>query len=204
MSSPAILAGTSGYRFVVPPGDWRERVYGRVIDRRGGAIADVRVRLTMRVHTSARGESYETGQEVRTGADGRFEFHRVVREDLLLRFDGRDVQSKYEELPAAAAGEDLLVVLGCECALRFEPAPGLPAPTAIRVLDQDDKALRIERQIDVGTTEAGSRLAIPAGSSPVVLRVGDSACWLVRECEGHGERRVRVWVQRGELTKVQG
>lgn len=202
--SPPIPAGASGYRFVVPAGEWRERVFGRVIDRQGGAIAGVRVRLTMRVHRSARGESYETGQEARTTGDGSFEFRRVVRDDLLLRFDGPDVRSKYVELPAAAPGEDLLVQLGCECVLQFEPAPGVPLPTAVRVLDQAGNALRFTRQIREGESQSGQRLPTPGGASVLTLRVGDDACWLVLEREGQGERRVPVRVQRGEVATVRG
>lgn len=109
--SPPILAGTRGYVFVVPEGRWRERVRGRAIDRHGAALEGVRVRLTMRVHVDGGSESYQTGQEVRTDAAGRFEFARVPHQDLLLRFNRNGLASHYHELPAEAVADDLLIRL---------------------------------------------------------------------------------------------
>ncbi|MBX3465263.1 MAG: carboxypeptidase regulatory-like domain-containing protein [Planctomycetes bacterium] len=203
LSSP-VAAGTQGYRFVVPPGEWRDRAYGRAIDRHGGPIAGVRVRLTMRVHDNGSGHtSYQTGQEVRTDADGRFAFQRVPREDLLLRFDGPDVESLYREFPAAEAGLDLLVPLACRLRFRIEPTPALPVPTSVLVLDAAHKPLRLEQQIAEGTSRGGERMDLPA-SGVAEFTVGDAAAWLVLERDGAELRRLPLQLRRGEIAIVRG
>ncbi|MFY9341013.1 MAG: hypothetical protein WAT39_00895 [Planctomycetota bacterium] len=201
-SSSPVLAGTRGYRFVVPPGSFREHVNGRAIDRNGGGVPGVLVRLTMRAHKHGARESYETGQRVQTDGEGRFRFAQVIREDLLLRFDGEQVMSAQHELRANDPGIDLLVRLSMLCRFRVEPDPNAPAPTSIRVLDTQQQPLRITYQLGKDRM-AGQRIRWPdvAGQD---LGVSDEAVWLVLEVEQREVRRVPLHLRSGVATVVRG
>ena len=201
-TSLPIRAGTQGFRFVVPEGRWRERVHGRVVDRNGGAINDVRVRLTMRVHRNGSGETYQTGQDDRTRGNGRFSFLRVPHEDLLLRFDQGDVESLYHELRADDPGEDLVILLSSQCRFRCEPAANLPTPATLRVLDELDRPLRVEQRFADGTSRGGQRLDVPAGGGDYA--VSDRATWLVFEVDERTIRRLPIRLRRGEFPVVRG
>jgi hypothetical protein len=202
VKSLPIRAGTQGLRFVVPEGSWRERVHGRVIDRNGGAIAGVRVRLTMRVHRNGNGETYETGQEDRTWANGQFTFTHVPHEDLLLRFDQGDIESLYHAFPATDPGNDLLITLSSPCRFRCEPAANLPAPTTLRVLDEHQCPLRVGHEVRPGHSTGGLRLAMPALGGE--FQVSDRAAWLVFEVDEQEIRRLPLRLRRGEATLVRG
>lgn len=161
--SPPIRAGTSGYRFVVPPGEWRD-VYGRTIDRNGAPIAGVQVRLTLREHVSAGGEIYVTGQQVMTDADGRFRLSRVPLQDLLLRFDASGVMPSQIDF-GPRSPSDLLIPLAAVCRFRFELVEGSLQPTSVRVLDASQRPLRLTRWIAEGQSESGQRLRWPSDGS---------------------------------------
>ena len=204
VKSLPIRAGTQGFRFVVPDGAWRERVHGRAIDRSGGPIAGVRVRLTMRVHKSGNGESYQTGQEVRTDADGRFTFHRVPCEDLLLRFDEANVESLYHEFRADDSGENLLITLHGACRFRFTPVPGLGATTSLRVLDAGQQALPLVYEFGNGDRLGSRSMVLPAGTDTCEFTVSDRAAWLVLEVDAREIRRLPLLLRRGETLVVRG
>jgi hypothetical protein len=200
--SEPIRAGTQGLRFVVPAGTWREQVTGRAIDRNGGAIPGVRVRLTMRVHRNGYRESYETGQEVRTGPDGGFAFSHVPCEDLLLRFDQADIESLYYELPGTHPGQDVVVNLSSQCRFRCEPAANLPATATLRVLDVLDRPLQVLLRSPNADAIGGQRLAVPPEGGE--FAVSDQACWLVFEVDERVVRRLPIRLRRGEVTVVRG
>lgn len=193
--SAPIAAGISRYVFTVPPADCRERVTGRAVDRYGNALASVRVRLSMREHQSGGTTSYQTGQEVNTGLDGSFEFRQVPRQDLLLRFTGDDVESNYWELKADDPGVDLLIRLVCICRVRFEARA--TAADALRILDGDDRPLRLTRQLGEGRSEGGTDVAIVEGRSPE-LTVSDAAAWLSLSRGREVVQRVPIKLYRGE------
>ncbi len=201
--SPPLRAGTRGYRFSVPPGSFREHVRGRAIDRHGGPIAGVRVRLTMRVHKSGHSESYETGQSVQADADGRFAFTQVIREDLLLRFDGEHVVSHYHEFRANDPGDDVLVRLGMLCRFRVEPDPDAIAPASFRVLDAQQQPLRLTRQV-MKETQRALRIRIAPDDPWRDMTVSDEAAWLLFEVAEREVRRVPLQLRRGELNVVRG
>ena len=201
--SPPLRAGTRGYTFVVPQGSFREQVRGRAIDRQGGAIAGVRVRLTMRVHKSRGGESYETGQTVLTDADGRFAFVQVIREDLLLRFDGDQVVTLYHELRADEPGDDVLVRLGTLCRFRFEPSAFAARPTSFRVLDTQGQPLRMMRKASE-QIQNGPRLEWKDGDDAREIMVSDEAAWLSIEVDAREVRRVPLQLGRDEVAVVRG
>jgi hypothetical protein len=202
--SGPIAAPASGYRFVAPTGEWRERVHGRVIDRRGAPLAGVQVRLTMRVHKNGGSESYETGQTVVTAADGAFTFTHVPCIDLLLRFNGSEVVSLYREFPGNEPADDLVVPLVCQGSFRFESATGVPVPTSLRVLDAGGRALRTSRQLGEGRSVSGERLVWPGDDPNEVFEVSDDAAWLVLEVKGGELRRVPLLLARGEVRLVHG
>jgi len=201
--SEAIPAGATRYVFTVPNADFRERVWGRVVDRRDMPIADVRVRLTMRVHEVEGRTSYQTGGQVRSGPDGSFEFKAVPRENLLLRFDGKDVDSYYHELPADDPGVNLQIRLACLCRFRYEALPGVATAASLRVLDANEKPMRITRQLGQGSTESNTSYAIENGRSPDLM-VSDTAAWLLLQTRDGHQRRVPMPLSRGDITIVRG
>lgn len=200
--SAPIPAGTRGYIFVVPPGSWRDRVRGRTIARDGAPVHGVRVRLSMRVHQNGDSEAYETGQEVRTDADGWFSFLRVPHEALLLRFDGDDVVSSQHELGAHAPADDLLIQLQTLCRLRCLRAPDTPRACSLRVLDAQQNDLRVTWEGVAGHRHGGTRIQWPEGEPSIQLGVSDAAVWLILEVDGTEVRRVAVNLRRDEMTVI--
>ena len=201
--SGPIPAGATRYVFTVPDAERRERVWGRVVDRRGVPIADVRVRLTMRVHEVEGQTSYQTGAQVRSGPDGSFELKDVPRENLLLRFDGKGVDSYYHDLPATDPGADLRIELACMCRFRYEALPGVAAAVSLRVIDANEKPMRITRQLGQGSSESNTSYAIEHGRSPDLM-VSDTAAWLLLQTGDGGQRRVPMPLSRGDITIVRG
>lgn len=201
--SEAIPAGTERYVFRVPSASRRELVWGHVVDRRGAPLEGVRVRLTMRVHSGDSTTSYQTGQEQTTGPEGAFEFTRVPRRDLLLRFTASHVASLYREFPADETGVGLRVELSALCALRFESLPGLVVPDAVRALDASGAALRMDQEISPGVTRGGYQVGLNAGQS-TTIRVSDAAAWLVLLGDGVELRRVPVNLSRADTLLVRG
>ncbi|HEX6811582.1 MAG TPA: carboxypeptidase-like regulatory domain-containing protein [Planctomycetota bacterium] len=197
--SDPIPAGAARYVFRVGAADNRERVWGRAVDRSGAPIADVRVRLTMRVHEVPGRTSYQTGAHVRTGGDGTFEFKDVPRENLLLRFDHRDIDSYYHDLLAEDPGADLRIQLACLCRFRYEALPGAAAARSLRVLDANEKGLRITRQIGENSTESRTWYEIASGRSPDLM-VSDAAAWLSLQFGDGSEKRVPMQLLRGQVT----
>ena len=203
LSAP-IRAGTRGFFFVLPPPDCRGRVVGRVVDRHGGPVQDVRVRLTIRLWSSGGSEAYGTGQAATTNDEGAFLFTAVARQPLLLRFDGDGIESTSRELPAEAGDADVLVVAETICRFRFEPDPALPPPTSMRVQDSEGRALRVERLLEPGHSQRGTRHGWKPGDEELELRVVDRAFELVLAGD-HGElRRVPLRLRHGEVAVVRG
>jgi hypothetical protein len=201
--SEPIPAGATRYVFTVPNAELRARVWGRVVDRRDLPIADVRVRLTMRVHEVEGRTSYQTAGQVRAGPDGSFEFKDVPRENLLLRFDGKDVESYYHDLPATDPGADLRIKLACMCRFRYEALPGVAAALSLRVIDANEKPMRITRQLEKGSSESNTSYAIVNGRSPDLM-VSDTAAWLLLKTGDGSQRRVPMPLSRGDITIVRG
>jgi hypothetical protein len=201
--SEAIPAGATQYVFTVPNAEKRERVSGRVVDRRDMPIADVRVRLSMRVHEVPGRASFQTGGQVRSGPDGSFEFKDVPRENLLLRFDGKDVDGYYHELPADDPGVNLQIKLACLCRFRYEALPGVAAALSLRVLDANEKPMRITRQLGQGSTESNTQYSIENGRSPDLM-VSDTAAWLLLQTADGHQRRVAMPLSRSDITIVRG
>jgi hypothetical protein len=201
--SEPIPAGTSRYVFTVPNAEKRDRVWGRVVDRRDMPIADVRVRLSMRVHEAEGRTSYQTGGQVRSGADGSFEFKDVPREPLLLRFDGKEIDAYYHELPADDPGVNLQIKVACLCRFRYEALPGVAAALSLRVLDANEKPMRITRQLGQGSTESNTHYAIENGRSPDLM-VNDTAAWLLLQTADGHQRRVAMPLSRGDIAIVRG
>ena len=195
--SPAIPAGTSRYVFTVPAAMCRERVWGRTLDRHGVPIAGVRVRLTMIEHQIDSWSSYRTGQAVTTAVDGSYEFRQVPRQDLLLRFDSPEVVGRNHELNAADSGADLETRLACTCRFHYEAGAGAVAPTALRMLDADENALRLRRQLGPGRSTSSTVSAIEDGRTPE-LEVSDAAAWLELRTRTHVLRRVPVQLNRNQ------
>ena len=201
--SEPIPAGATRYVFTVPNGERRERVWGRVVDRRDMPIADVRVRLSMRVHEVEGRTSFQTGGQVRSGPDGSFEFKDVPRENLLLRFDGKEIDSYYHEFPATDPGADLRIKLACMCRFRYEALPGVAAASTLRVLDGNEKPMRITRQLGQGSSEINVQYPIENGRSPDLM-VSDTAAWLLLQTGDGHQRRVPMPLSRGDITIVRG
>ncbi len=201
--SAAIPAGTEGFLFRVPATSRRELVWGHVVDRWGMPIEAVRVRLTMRVHTGMSMTTYQTGQEQTTGADGAFQFTRVPRRDLFLRFTAPHVLSLYREFPADENGANLRIELSAMCALQFESLPGLAVPDTLCALDAAGTYLRMDEEVGPGVTRGGRELELTQGRSGTI-RVSDAAVWLLLRKDGAELRRAPISLARVGTLPVRG
>ncbi len=172
--SPPVIAGTKAYEFVVPTTPMRPRVDGFVHSRWGVPLKGVRVRLTMRVYQSARGSSFQTGQEVTTGADGRFVFVDVPKRPLLIRFTGKSVRSLYREFPGDEQGQGIDVLLETNVKFRFEANAGHESVDCLELLDGTGEVLRMTLQVREGVTKGLKRASVVEGSSPELM-VSDKA-----------------------------
>ena len=195
--SSAIPSGTSRYVFTVPAATCRDRVWGRTLDHHGVPIAGVRVRLTMIEHQVESWSCYRTGQTVTTAVDGSYEFRQVPRQDLLLRFDSPEVVGRNHELKAADSGADLETRLACTCHFHYEAGAGAVAATALRILDADEHALRLRRQLGPGRSISTTVSVIEDGRTPV-LEVSDAAAWLELRTRNHVLQRVPVQLNRNQ------
>ncbi len=200
VESDPVRAPNESYLFRVPTDVFRDRVWGTVRGLDGTPIANVRVRLTMRVHQNRRGTSFHTGQSTHTGPDGAFEFADVPRVDLLLRFTGEEVASLYREFPAYEEGANLDVRLARRCHFRFETTPGPDAPDALRLLDRFGEPLRM-KIAEAGRSSSPDRVRIENGRTGV-LGADENARWLVLEKDGKELRRISLRLTPGEVAVV--
>ncbi len=128
-----------------------------------------------------------------------FEFTEVPRQDLLVRFKGKDLDPDQYELLAADPGQDLRIVLGAMCRFRFEDRSGLVTAASLRMLDAREQPLSMTREITPGHTTQTSWFAIENGRSPELL-VSDAAAWLVVEADGRVLVRRSIGLVRGTMN----
>ncbi len=107
--SEPVAAGVRGHVLRLPPEDSRPFVSGVVLTKNGRLVEGARVRLTM-VEQEYDGSTWmQTGQDMKTGADGRFEFNDVPRNELLLRFNASGFKSRTIDLDPQDDGVELQI-----------------------------------------------------------------------------------------------
>jgi hypothetical protein len=98
-------------------------------------------------------------------------------------------------------GTDQQVQLACTCRFRYEARAGAAAASELRMLDADERPLRLGRQIDVAQSVSSTTATIANGSSPE-LEVSDAAPWLELRAGNRVVERVPVRLERGEANIV--
>jgi len=101
-----IRAGASDIEIVLDTTGARTDLAGRVVDKRGEALANVSVRVLAAV---AGYEGLVSGRVTLAEADGRFHFQRVRVGRFQLRVDGIDVVATTVDIAPGAALDDLVV-----------------------------------------------------------------------------------------------
>lgn len=198
VTSPPWPAGTHGIVLRAPDEGWRPLVDGVVVGLDGLPVADVRCRLSMNEYEVDVSTWMTTGQEVRTGPDGRFAFHDVPRSAVFVRFN-LDGSGAERPLDPDENGRGLRIEMVRSGAFRFEtePRPG----RAITILDENDEPLRITITLAPGRTSVSNRVELaPDGSCEG--GVSEQARWLVLHEDERERMRLPLVIRHGATARL--
>jgi hypothetical protein len=200
VESGPLLAGTEGYVLQVPDVPPRDMVDGVVVGTAGLPLSDVRCRLSMVEHGTGGATWMTTGQEVRTGPDGRFAFHDVPHNELFVRFTGYGSGTQLDLEPLREY-RDVFVVLERSGAFRFEARDPAAGPDRVAVENAAGERLRMQVQPEPGVTAGLDELPVEGGVSFDAL-VHESARTLVLLKDGREIGRLDIAVRPGEVVVV--
>jgi hypothetical protein len=198
--SEPLPVGTLDAVLQVPADPPRAWVDGAVVGTDGTPLEGVRCRLTLVEHRTDSGAWMTTGQEVHTGADGRFAFHDVPHVELFVRFHGHGGEARLDLAPGEAY-RDVRVVIERPGFLRYEASDPARAPDRIAVEDAGGERLRLSYSPERGKTHGRGELPVEDGRTPLAT-VHETAAWLVLLKDGREVGRRAVFVRPGEETVV--
>ncbi|HEX5051758.1 MAG TPA: sigma-70 family RNA polymerase sigma factor, partial [Planctomycetota bacterium] len=148
-----------------------EGVHGRVTDRAGRPLADIRVRATTDAYEQWR-DGYRTGAWMESGActttdaEGRFVLGAMPKQRVYLRFDGDDVlpQALGQDAPTwpFPPAQELHVAMARRCHFRVELLDATLADE-LEVLDASGAAVRLSEFQGRGSSMSGVRFGIVEG-----------------------------------------
>ncbi len=210
--SEPIHAGRNDALIRIPRNAYFENVRGKVVTRAGEPLAGVLVMPmadAMNVQVSEGSWSTFTvgSKPVATDAEGRFEFKRLSRENMYLKFGGDDIlpldwgRKQAGGIEAAAKGElDKIVI---QVALRYHLQIQVDPDEAdeVRILGADGQGLAIN--VFEGNMSMSSDSVELAQGRSKVLVVGDDARTLVLLKAKQEVRRAPLALVRGGVNIVQ-
>jgi hypothetical protein len=198
-----VSAGTRDLRIELDTRAPTQRVRGRIVDIAGQAVADVRMSVTVSMSDRDR----FTAPEVRTGADGTFDFVSIRGEvvEIVASLDPR--QTIVEPKPGDVL-DDLTITLGRMCAIQIDSTANPGSVTKFEVHDARSGPVRIYQSTSTvgkdggdGGRSAQRRRSISAGLSDVfTVMEGDLTAVFFRGTEEVG--RVPIVLASEGLTIV--
>jgi len=209
--APPVPAGTRRLELVVDTRRVWERVSGRVVDRRGAALAGAVVEpyCTTQWASGAQGRWCTSAklEPVRTAEDGTFELVRIPREHVQLGVQHPDILDRAGidlDSGGATARGDALSGLRVEVSRRmgFQVLLGDPAEAdRFRILDAGGAELRLLRQTADSYFFSGDYRRLVDGRSEHLF-VEETAAVLVLERDGAEVRRVELDLVAGAENRL--
>jgi len=203
-----VRGGDTNVRITVDTGACLARVSGTVTDRHGVPLAGVSVQLGADGFKLTVGNIVQSSNVIRpaitTGADGRFSFERVPRENVFIRVDGPDIIPVEYGHPggilAASGGvaDNLRIVVPRRIHVRVE----VTAFDADSIAVLDDKGERVTMHVfNAGGSISSPHLTLTDGKTPA-FAVHEDARTLVFYKDNKEVRREPLVLVPGKLNEI--